>query len=208
MATYRLQPARTGKYFALLCVTFALAIAAPLVALSVFSTNPKHTEPLVITTSETQWEQPIDGVECEWDPAGLLLDSYICGNTNVQVSWVKDVKDSDHSLRRAVRAHSLTALPREPITHIENDAVMVLPSLNMVAINIRNQNPAHAREEFQILLQGQPQQLLPLAEKVWGSFSDAPLPVGMEEDFTPQPQVEIPLLNAQAPKEVAKENIA
>src|SRR5699024_12116260 len=133
MATYRLQPARTGKYFALLCVTFALAIAAPLVALSVFSTNPKHTEPLVITTSETQWEQPIDGVECEWDPAGLLLDSYICGNTNVQVSWVKDVKDSDNSLRLAVRAHSLTAFLRGPLTYSDNNAVMCLPRSHMIA---------------------------------------------------------------------------
>src|SRR5699024_426107 len=143
------------------------------------------------TTSETQWEQPIDGVECEWDPAGLLLDCYICGTTNVQVSWVKDVKDSDHSLRRAVRAHSLTALPREPITHIEHDAVMVLPSLNMVAINTRTQNPAHARQAFEILLPRQPPPLLPLSEKVCGSFSDAPRPVGTEEASTPQPQVEI-----------------
>ncbi|PQM74100.1 hypothetical protein [Corynebacterium sp. J010B-136] len=182
MATYRLQPARTGKYFALLCAIVALAIAAPMVALSAFSTQPKHTEPLVITTSETKWEQPIDGVDCEWDPAGLLLDSYICGNTNVQVSWVKDVEDSDHSLRRAVRAYNLTALPTEPITHIENNAVMVLPSVNTIAINLRSQDPEHAGEEFQVLLQGQPQQMLPLAEKVWGSFSDEPLPVRMEED--------------------------
>src|SRR5699024_4862766 len=143
MASYRLQPAKTGKYFALLCVVVALAIAAPVIVLSVVSQQPKATEPLVITTAETEWERPIEGVECQWDPENMLVDAYVCSNVTVQVNWVNEPQDSDHSLRRAVRANTLAPLPREPIVHVGHAGVMVLPQYNMVAMNIRNQTPEH-----------------------------------------------------------------
>ena len=208
MATYRLQPARTAPYGVLLCVIFALAIAAPVAVLAAFSQGPKHTEPLAITTPDTEWEQPVDGVDCAWDPEGLLLNSYVCGDTYVQINWVKDAQDSNQSLRRAVRSYTQTTLPQEPIVREGDAGVMVLPRSSMIAINMQNHDSAHAGEEFQILLQGHPQQLLPLAEKIWGSFTPTPLPVGIEDDFAQPPQPEIPLLNAQAGAALTMENDA
>lgn len=183
MASYRFQPAKTGKYFALLCVVVALAIAAPVIVLSVVSQQPKATEPLVITTAETEWKRPIEGVECQWDPENMLVDAYVCSNVTVQVNWVNEPQDSDHSLRRAVRANTLAPLPREPIVHVGHAGVMVLPHYNMVAMNIRNQTPEHDGEEFQILLQGAPDKLAPLAHQIWNSFRPEPLPVDLPKDM-------------------------
>src|SRR5699024_1816850 len=159
------------------------AIAAPVIVLSVVSQQPKATEPLVITTAETEWERPIEGVECQRDPENRRVDAYVCNNVTVQVNWVNEPQDSDHSLRRALRANTLSPLPREPIVHVGHAGLMVLPHYILVPMNLRHQQPSHDDEEFQILLQGAPDLLAQLAHQIWNSFRPERLPVDLPKDM-------------------------
>lgn len=208
MATYRLQPARSGKYFALVCVVVAVAIAAPSAVLSLVSQNPKPTEAVSIGPISSDWEIPVEGVECVWDPNGMLPQAYLCGDVSVQVNKVNDVEDSDHSLRRAVRANMLIPFTNDPIIHSGNASVMAIPGASLVAMSVQGSGD-YAGEEFQILIQGNANELVPLSNQIWDSFHDDPLPIDLDatmeqlpEGFMPGmpelPDNRVPALNALA----------
>lgn len=212
MATYRLQPAKSGKYFILLCVVVALAAAAPSAVLSLVSHKPKPTDPLVIGNFATEWDIPVPGIECSWDPNGTAAQAVSCDGISVQSNWVKDVEDSDHSLRRAVRSNYTATFTHDPIFDAGHASVMVLPYDNLVAMSIRGSGEFEG-EEYQVLLQGAPAKLSPLANQVWDSFHDHPLPIdlprtfeaaqqhgsgGYSPDMPELPGSPVPALNAQA----------
>lgn len=215
MATYRLQPARSGKYFALVCVVMAVAIAAPSAALSLVSQNPKPTESLSIGPISSDWEIPVEGVECVWDQNGMLPDAYLCDGVSVQINKVKDVEDSDHSLRRAVRANMMLSFTNDPIIHAGNASVMAIPHAELVAMSVQGTGE-YAGEEFQIMVQGPTDELVPLSNQIWDSFHDDPLPIDLDatmeqlpEGFIPGipelPDNQVPSLNADASKPEANE---
>lgn len=208
MATYRLQPARSGKYFALVCVVVAVAIAAPSAVLSLVSQNPKPSEAVSIGPISSDWEIPVEGVGCVWDPNGMLPQAYLCGGVSVQVNKVIDVEDSDHSLRRAVRANMLIPFTNDPIIHSGNASVMAIPGANLVAMSVQGSGD-YAGEEFQILIQGNANELVPLSNQIWDSFHDDPLPIDLDatmeqlpEGLMPgipqMPDNQVPSLNAKA----------
>lgn len=215
MATYRLQPARSGKYFALVCVVMAVAIAAPSAVLSLVSQNPKPTESLSIGPISSDWEIPVEGVECVWDQNGMLPDAYLCDGVSVQINKVKDVEDSDHSLRRAVRANMMLPFTNDPIIHAGNASVMAIPNAGLVAMSVQGTGE-YAGEEFQIMVQGPTDELVPLSNQIWDSFHDDPLPIDLDatmeqlpEGFIPGipelPDNQVPSLNADASKPEANE---
>lgn len=215
MATYRLQPARSGKYFALVCVVMAVAIAAPSAVLSLVSQNPKPTESLSIGPISSDWEIPVEGVECVWNQNGMLPDAYLCDGVSVQINKVKDVEDSDHSLRRAVRANMMLPFTNDPIIHAGNASVMAIPNAGLVAMSVQGTGE-YAGEEFQIMVQGPTDELVPLSNQIWDSFHDDPLPIDLgatmeqlPEGFIPGipelPDNQVPSLNADASKPEANE---
>lgn len=193
----------------------AVAIAAPSAVLSLVSQNPKPTESLSIGPISSDWEIPVEGVECVWDQNGMLPDAYLCDGVSVQINKVKDVEDSDHSLRRAVRANMLLSFTNDPIIHSGNASVMAIPHAGLVAMSVQGTGE-YAGEEFQIMVQGPTDELVPLSNQIWDSFHDDPLPIDLDakmeqlpEGFIPGipelPDNQVPSLNADASKPEANE---
>lgn len=193
----------------------AVAIAAPSAVLSLVSQNPKPTESLSIGPISSDWEIPVEGVECVWDQNGMLPDAYLCDGVSVQINKVKDVEDSDHSLRRAVRANMMLSFTNDPIIHAGNASVMAIPNAELVAMSVQGTGE-YAGEEFQIMVQGPTDELVPLSNQIWDSFHDDPLPIDLAatmeqlpEGFIPGipelPDNQVPSLNADASKPEANE---
>lgn len=196
----------------MITVVMALAIAAPTAVLSYLSQNPKPTEDLVFHNYATDWEIPVQDVDCTWDPNGTAEQAFICDGISVQSNMVKNVEDSDNSLRRAVRSNFTMTFTQEPIIESGHASVMVLPYDNLVAMNVRGSGEFEG-EEYQILLSGDPAQLSPLANQIWNNFHDQPLPIdlprtfeaaqqhgsgGFRPEMPELPDAPVPALNAQA----------
>lgn len=179
----------------MLCAALVIATAAPSVVLSVLSQGPKATEPLTFQSLHSDWAVPVDGVECEWDPDGTMPQAHLCGDVSVQINSVKDVEDSDNSLRRAVLSGLMVSAEHDVIMDAGDASMMVLPNYSVIAMSLRN-----GSEEFQILLHGHPDDLIPLAQQTWDAISEEPMPIDLEGtlDFSPSqvPQPGMPVYAA------------
>ncbi|MDR7330732.1 hypothetical protein [Corynebacterium guangdongense] len=147
MATYQLQPARTGRvWWATVGVTLAVLLLPAIVWLFVPPVEPER-EPVVLGTGD--WEIETD-LTCEAHLLAATGAGWDCGGVALETITQPTTQDPNQNLRRMVRALAYTPIPRAAVTTVGEARVLVDAANGVIGMSVQGTGENEGEQIFAV----------------------------------------------------------
>lgn len=178
MSSYRLQPATDRRWWWSLFGVTAAVLLLPAALLPVVPTRAVSSEVRLGMTGYS-WSIPLD-LTCR-PGSDLLVEGWDCGSVSLQTMIAEGGTDPDRTLRRMMRAIS-SGLPPEGAEILrEGDARMLIDAPTASVGMSLEGTGEHEGLTMVAVLTGPGEQVVPLADLVWGKFTGRGLPEIVKE---------------------------
>lgn len=147
MATYQLQPARTGRvWWATVGVTLAVLLLPAIVWFFVPLAVPER-EQVVLGTGD--WEIETD-LTCEVNLLAATGVGWDCEGVTLETITQPTTQDPDHNLRRMVRALAYTPIPRAAVTTVGEGRVLVDAPNDVIGMSVQGTGENEGEQIFAV----------------------------------------------------------
>ncbi|QGU03500.1 hypothetical protein [Corynebacterium comes] len=178
MSSYRLQPTTDNRWWWSLFGVTAVVLLLPAVLLPIVPTRAVSSDVRLGMTGYS-WSIPLD-LTCRPD-TDVLVEGWTCGSVSVATMIAEGGTDPDRTLRRMMRAISSGLPPAGAEILREGDARMLIDARSSSLGMSLEGTGEHEGLTMVAVLTGPGEQIVPIADTVWGKFTGQGLPEIVKE---------------------------
>lgn len=147
MATFQLQPARTGRvWWATVGVTLAVLL---LPAIAWFFVPPAVPDREQVVLGTGDWEVETD-LTCEVNLLAATGVGWDCEGVTLETITQPSTEHLNHNLRRMVRALAYTPIPRAAVTTVDEGRVLVDAANGIIGMSVQGTGEHEGEQIFAV----------------------------------------------------------